>query len=122
MVNKLTKAFRPVARLFKSPKNFAVGLRKGLNTIRDVAGETAGIVGLANPELGASLMAAKEGFGAAGRAADSAAKMKPSDGGSMTINRPSAADVRAGLKAAVQRGIQKPVAEDAAAAAGPKFV
>jgi hypothetical protein len=120
MVNQLTKAFRPIGRLFKSPKNFAVGLRKGLNTLRDTAGEVAGITSVINPELGASLMAAKEGFGAAGRVADSAAKMKPQEGGSMTINRPSASDVRAGLKAAVQRGIQKPVAEEAAA--GPKFV
>ena len=98
---------RPIAKLFKSPKNFVTGLRKGFNTLRDVAGESAGLVSLVNPEMGAGLMAAKEGFGALGQAADRTSKIG-SGGASVPMARPSAADIRTGLKTAIKSSIEKP--------------
>lgn len=97
---------RPIAKLFKSPKNFVTGLRKGFNTLRDVAGESAGLVSLVNPEMGAGLLAAKEGFGALGQAADRTSKI--GSGGGAPMARPSGADIRAGLKTAIKSSIEKP--------------
>lgn len=77
MVSFLRKnILRPVGRLFKSPSNFATGLRKGLNTIRDIAGIAAPALG----PLAPLAMEASIGAGMAGRTAGKVAQFakKPS--------------------------------------------
>lgn len=74
MPSFLTKAVgRPIARFFKKPQALVTGLRKGLNTIRDVAGIVAPVAG----PLAPALMEASVASGLAGKVAGNvASKLK----------------------------------------------